>query len=97
MTKKPPLPPPRLAGSREFWRQMTERLDFEAHELVLLQTACELLDEIEAAQAAIARDGQFVRTPRGVLAAHPAAKAIRDSRAEFRLLLGKLDLRHVGR
>jgi hypothetical protein len=41
-------------------------------------------------------DGAFIVGQRGRLVAHPATKVIKDSEDIFRLILGKLDLKHVG-
>jgi phage terminase small subunit len=96
-TKAPPPPPEYLSdASSKFWRDVTERFLLEAHELKLLEFACMALDRIEAGREAIAKDGPFIVGQRGRLVAHPATKVIKDSEDSFRLILGKLDLKHVG-
>jgi phage terminase small subunit len=98
MTKKsPPAPPEHLReSSKAFWKQVVDRYLLEAHELQLLTFACEALDRCEVAREAIAKDGAFVPGQRGVVVAHPGVKVTKDSQDSFRLILGKLDLKHVG-
>jgi phage terminase small subunit len=98
MTKKaPPAPPEHLRdSSKHFWNQVLDRYELEAHELKLLTFACEALDRCDVARDAIAKDGAFVKGERGHLVAHPGVKVIKDSQDAFRLILGRLDLRHVG-
>jgi phage terminase small subunit len=97
MKKGPPPPPEYLRdSSKQFWRQVVDRYLLEAHELALLGFACEALDRCEVARAAIEKDGAYVQGKRGHLVAHPGVKVIKDSQDSFRLILGKLDLKHVG-
>jgi phage terminase small subunit len=92
----PPAPEYLTTASKHFWAAVTERYLLEAHELKLLEFACMALDRIEAGRQAIATDGAFIVGQRGRLVAHPATKVIKDSEDSFRLILGKLDLKHVG-
>ena len=97
MKKAPPAPPEYLGdSSKRFWEQVCDRYLLEPHELVLLTFACQALDRIESGRQAIAKDGAFIVGQRGRLVAHPATKVIKDSEDSFRLILGKLDLKHVG-
>ena len=60
--------------------------------LVILQTALEAYDQMNAAQKIINKQGLTVFGARGQLAAHPLFSVVRDSRAQFLMALKHLNL-----
>jgi hypothetical protein len=103
-TSKPPLTlvgpgstapaPPRplgAAGSALWQRVQTEYLVRDAGGIGLLCLAAQSLDRAESLSAAIAEDGQTIRTRTGVRA-HPALRDEIANRALVARLLGKLGI-----
>jgi P27 family predicted phage terminase small subunit len=64
----------------------------DAAGLALLATACEALDRMRAAQAAISSNGELVRDRYGALKLNPACGLEKDARAGFVLALKALNL-----
>ena len=75
-------PPPKHLSKRsaQFWREVNERYVLESHDLERLRCACESIDTIDAAEAAIRKDGQFVADRYKVPKAHPGIAVARDAR-----------------
>lgn len=89
---KVPSAPARLSPeARKLWRDVVGAFELEAHHLALLERACEALDRLREAQAAIARDGLLVQGRYGPRT-HPAAAIERDSRLAFARLLREIGL-----
>lgn len=62
-----------------FWRELCSRFEFEPHDLERLRTACEQIDLIDGAQAAIGKDGHYVLDRYKALRAHPAIAVSKDA------------------
>jgi P27 family predicted phage terminase small subunit len=80
--KTKPVEPPKHLGKRSktFWRQLNEQFVFEPHDLERLRIVCESLDQIDAAQVSISRDGVVVQDRYGCPKANPAVAVARDAR-----------------
>lgn len=83
ISKEPPehIPPKHLSKrSAAFWREMNTRFIFEAHDLQRLRTACEAMDTIDQAEAAVRKDGLMILDRYKVPKSHPALVVARDAR-----------------
>ncbi|CAN5775327.1 hypothetical protein BH24CHL6_BH24CHL6_08740 [soil metagenome] len=89
--KTPAAPRHLTAESKRFWRQVTSEYLLESHHLALLERACEAMDRMREAQAAIERDGAYVAGRFGPRA-HPALAVERDSRLAFARFVRELGL-----
>jgi P27 family predicted phage terminase small subunit len=79
--RRAPTRPARLSReSRALWRSIVADFALETHHLSILERACEALDRMREAQAAIAKDGAYVTDRYGSPKAHPALAVERDSR-----------------
>lgn len=75
-----PRPPAGLAaGGAALWRCVVREFALELHHLAILRAACQALDRIDEARAAIDRDGAYVIGRYGPKS-HPALAIERDSR-----------------
>jgi hypothetical protein len=72
-------PAPEGLGERALalWSGTVKGLELEAGELVLLESACRLVDQIDAMQAALEEQGPIVKGSRGQPAASPLLREIR--------------------
>ena len=72
-------PAPAGLGERALalWVGTVEGLELEPGELVLLESACRLVDQIDAMQAALKEQGPVVKGSRGQVAASPLLREIR--------------------
>jgi P27 family predicted phage terminase small subunit len=90
--RRPPLAPRHLsAAARRLWRDVLDEYHLEPHHLPVLQAACDSLDRMSQAQAAIKREGAFV-TGRYGAKAHPAIAVERDSRLAMLRAIRELGL-----
>jgi P27 family predicted phage terminase small subunit len=89
----PPAPKHLTEDSQRLWREICERYILEPHELELLTAVCDAKDRAAAARAALLKDGEYVMGQRGSLIAHPAIRVAREAQNQFRLIIGRLDLR----
>ena len=86
-----PDPPDHLgAAGRDLWATVGRDLVFEAHELPLLTSACEVADRIAALEAVIAEEGVTVAGSKGQPRLHPAVAEVRQSRLAMARLLGQI-------
>lgn len=73
------------------WNAIVAEYGLEAHHRAILAAACEALDRMREAQAAIAASGAYVEGRFGPKA-HPAIAVERDSRAAMLRALRELGL-----
>lgn len=91
---RPALPAaPRHLGtvSRRLWRSVVAEYELAPHHLALLERACEALDRIREAQAAIAADGAYIPGRFG-LKAHPGLAVEAQCRIAFARIVRELGL-----
>lgn len=81
-------------GSRgaAFWRSTTGTFDLTDAEGELLAECCRMLDEIDALQEAVTREGVTTRGSAGQTRAHPALAEVRQHRLALGRLLAQLQL-----
>jgi P27 family predicted phage terminase small subunit len=90
--EKGPTPPRHLAAAgRRLWRRVAASYALEGHHEAVLSAACEALDRMRQAQAAIDQDGITVEGRFGPRA-HPAIAIERDSRLAVLRALRELGL-----
>jgi len=94
LTFNQPQPPKHLGeAGATLWRGLVSEYGIaDAGGLKLVQTACECADRMAAAQAAIAKDGTFVRDRYGQVKVHPAAALEKDARGGLLAALKLLNL-----
>jgi hypothetical protein len=83
----------KLTNATEAWvKQIETDYVLGSHQKMLLRAAGEAWDRSRECRQAIARDGMFVRSARGLVIPHPGVKAERDAVKSFQDLLKQLDL-----
>jgi phage terminase small subunit len=83
----------KLTRATEAWiRQVEGDFQLESHQKMLLRLAAEAWERSRNAREAIERDGTYVRSARGILAAHPAVRVEREAVKSFSELVKQLDL-----
>ena len=88
----PRRPPAHLSRrARGLWREIVDEYQLERHHEIILTVACEALDRLAEARAAIAADGAYIDGRFGKKA-HPALAIERDSRIAFLRSLRELGL-----
>lgn len=80
----------KLAG-RRLWRSIVVDYQLEPFHLAILKTACECVDRIEEARAAVEAEGLTIEGRFGAKA-HPALAVERDSRVALLRALRELSL-----
>jgi P27 family predicted phage terminase small subunit len=78
VVKLPPPPKGLSAEARKFWTAVVTDYTLEAHHLAILERACEQLDRLRAAQAAIGEHGLLIDGRFG-LKPNPAVGMARDA------------------
>jgi P27 family predicted phage terminase small subunit len=87
-----PAPPRHLsAAARKFWRSVLAAYELETHHLAILAAACEAMDRMAEARAAIEADGAYISGRFG-MKAHPALAIERDSRTAMLRAIRELGL-----
>src|SRR5258707_15813347 len=81
------FPPGLKVGGRRLWTAITERCELERHEADLLERACRTLDQLNALDLAVRRDGITVHGR-----VHPALVEMRQQNLVFARLLQSLRL-----
>lgn len=77
----------------ELWLALRREFEIDdAHGLALLATACEALDRMRAAQAAIAKNGEVILDRYGQAKTHPACQLEKDARNGLLTALKALNL-----
>jgi hypothetical protein len=74
------------------WRNLTGDLEFDSHELQLLEAVCRTLDTISILQAQVDVDGVMALGSQGQPVVHPAVAELRQQRATMARLLGQLGI-----
>ena len=74
-----------------WWAEVLEAFELEPHHYAILERACEAMDRLRQAQAAIAADGITVEGRFGPKA-HPAISIERDNRTAFLRAVRELGL-----
>jgi hypothetical protein len=80
------------ARGKRFWTAVTGRWELSLVEIELLVEVCRHLDECEALQLAIRRDGATTKGSNGQVRAHPALAELRGARVVLGRLLAQLRL-----
>jgi|SRR5690625_2652926 len=75
-----------------FWESCHELFEFTDSEEVLLLEACRTLDNLDALDAAVARDGATVEGSTGQVVVHPALTEARGQRVVLHRLIAALQL-----
>jgi P27 family predicted phage terminase small subunit len=85
-------PPRHLSpAARKFWRSVLAAYELEVHHLAILAAACEAMDRMAEARAAIEADGAYIDGRFGKKA-HPALAIERDSRTAMLRAIRELGL-----
>lgn len=87
----PPAPRHLSTEAKALWRSIVREFELETHHLSVLERACESLDRLRQAQAAVATDGAYVVGRFGPKS-HPALAIERDSRLAFLRCVRELGL-----
>jgi P27 family predicted phage terminase small subunit len=77
---------------QSLWKATLKGAKAAPHDLVLLETACQLLDRIHTCREGLAKEGLTVTGRYGQPVAHPLIEIERGAMAEFRALLKLLGL-----
>lgn len=78
--------------STTFRRSVVDEFDLEAHELVTLERACAVLDQIEGLELDVKDRGIIVRGVRGSLYPNPSLKELRAAETSFLAIVRALGL-----
>ncbi len=90
---RPPRPPKHLsAGAKRMWRAIVAEWVLGPEALPLLQASLESWDLYQKARAQLAADGPTVKSGRGMIRQHPAAKVANDALTQFRQAFRQLAL-----
>lgn len=90
-SEMPEAPVELAAAGRRYWEAVTATYSLAAHELELLELACQCRDDIAAARARIIADGPTIEGGTGPKG-HPAIGMLRDARNGFAALVKLLEL-----
>lgn len=97
MTKSNKTAPKHLRKeSGEFFKHVTREYDLDEHQVILLTKACEALDRVEEARAAIKMHGMTYTDRFGTPRARPEIAIERDNRLAVARLFRELDLDLAG-
>lgn len=77
---------------RSLWKLTLKGAKASEHDLVLLETACQLLDRIHNCRARLAKEGLTTVGRYGQPVAHPLIEIERGAMCEFRAILKLLGL-----
>lgn len=93
MTNRRPTPPTGLAArGKRFWRATCDDFDLTDAELVLLTEVCRCLDNLDALDAVVRRDGATTLGSQGQTVVHPALTEARGQRLALHRLIAALAL-----
>lgn len=82
IVKQPDNSPPKHLSKRsaDFWRSVDSKFALEPHDVERLRAVCEAMDTVDAAEAALRKDGLFTKDRYGGRRSHPAIVVARDAR-----------------
>ena len=93
MTTTPRAPKHLSQEASELWRSILKEYTFEdAHDFKTLALCCECVDTINAARAALDKDGHFIINRFDEIRPHPALAVIRDHKILYAKLIKALKL-----
>src|SRR4051794_29275006 len=88
-----PQPPRHLSPeAKRWWFAVVDGYTLAAHELLLLQSAAESWDELQAAREVVAAEGMTFRDHNDCIRPHPAVAIARDAKTSFNRTLRQLNL-----
>jgi hypothetical protein len=91
-TSIPAVPTGTAAAGRRLWREVLTRFDLDEHETAVLRECVRTVDQLDALDATIRRDGVVVLNARGRQVAHPALVEARQHRTVLMRLIASLRL-----
>jgi P27 family predicted phage terminase small subunit len=91
-TRLPSAPRHLSKEARKLWRRLVATYIFDDAQLLILRTALEAFDRLQAARAALNEEGATYLAPSGQLKANPAASVEKDARAGMLSALRMLNL-----
>jgi hypothetical protein len=80
------------AAGKRLWRSVLQEYELEEHEAALLREMVRTVDQLDALQAAVDRDGLMVAGPGMARRVHPAAVEARQARIALARLAAALRL-----
>ena len=91
-TRNPTTPRGLGSAGSKLWRQVCDRYELDAHELLLLVEVAHGADRLEELRAAVAADGAVLRDDKGGPRIHPAHNEWRMTALALSKLLATLNL-----
>lgn len=88
----PPAPVGSKSSGKRLWRSILAEYELEEHETALLREMVRTVDQLDALQAAVDRDGLMVAGPGMAKRVHPAAVEARQARITLARLAAALRL-----
>ncbi|NLW84865.1 MAG: P27 family phage terminase small subunit [Phycisphaerae bacterium] len=79
-------------AARLLYERTIETFELDQHHIETLKLACDTLDRIAAAQAALHRDGDIIKDRYNCPKAHPAQRMLESNKIIFSRLLRELRL-----
>lgn len=79
-------------AARKLYESTIDAFELDAHHIETLKLACDCIDRIETARAALARDGDIIKDRYGCPKAHPAARMLEQNKIVYSRLLRELKL-----
>lgn len=92
--KRAPAAPATLgAAGKRLWRTLVQQYNWTAAQLEVVELLARTRDRIAEADAALSRDGAFLRSDRGIVVRqHPACRVLKDCQTTFVSLWKSLNL-----
>lgn len=79
-------------AAKKLFESTISVFELDQHHVQMLRLACDCLDRIEMARAALARDGDIIKDRYGCPKQHPAARMLEQNKLLFARLLRELKL-----
>jgi phage terminase small subunit len=77
---------------RAWWVELVAEHQFETHQLLVLQAACQAWDRMEAARGELAKHGLSYTDAKGMIRARPEASIEQQARIAFLRAVRELNL-----